>query len=396
MMKNIIKKTINISLVISLIALPLNVSAITLKEYEDKVAQYTKEYQEKQNKIAKSKEEVEQVKKNIASIESQITDAENQIKTLESEIEKSNKEIENKKEQSKKIMKYFQIINSGNTYLEYIFEANSVTDMIYRVAVVEQLTEYNQNVVKELNELIKQNKMKKEELAKKSNELSELRKKLEEEKSRIEQDIEKTEGTLPSTKDQMAQYQQLVNYFKGKGCKSNDVIGVTCAVSKQINSKPNSSSSNIGSGNYIYPVNGGRFTQGFTGKSGHKGWDIAASCGTPIYAIADGKVFYTGNGKDLSHAYMVMIDHENGVYSQYAHVLSNIPVSQNQPVKKGQVIAYVGSTGNSTGCHLHLELSEGCSWSYPSRNECYYGKTGDTNPFNYLNHVVNPGKYISR
>ena len=80
-----------------------------------------------------------------------ITEAENEIKRLEDEIDKSNKEIENKKEQSKKIMKYFQIMRSGNTYLEYIFEAESVTDMIYRISVVEQLTEYNQKVVNELN-----------------------------------------------------------------------------------------------------------------------------------------------------------------------------------------------------------------------------------------------------
>ena len=91
-----------------------------------------------------------------------------------------------------------------------------------------------------------------------------------------------------------------------------------------------------------------------------------------------------------------MIDHENGLYSQYAHVLSNIPVSKKQRVSKGQVIAYVGSTGYSTGCHLHLELSAGCGWNYPSKNECYYGYYSDKNPFNYLNHLVDPDNYIPR
>lgn len=398
MMKKNFKKYLLLTLVISLVALPKNTFAITLKEYEDKVAKYTKEYQDKQNKIAKSKEEVEQVKKNIANIESQIKTAEDEIKSLEDEIDKSNKEIENKKEQSKKIMKYFQIIRSGNTYLEYIFEAESVTDMIYRISVVEQLTEYNQKVVKELNELISQNKVKKAELAKKNQELSDLKSKLESEKARIEQDIEKTEGTLPSTKDQIAQYQTLVNYYKNKGCKSNDVIGVTCAVSKQVNSS--SGNKNVGPGSYIYPINGGRFNRGFSYNpntgSGHKGWDISVGCGTPIYAIADGTVFYTGNNRDKYGAYMVMIDHGNGLYSQYAHVLSNIPVSQKQRVSKGQVIAYVGSTGYSTGCHLHLELSAGCGWNYPSKNECYYGYYSDKNPFNYLNHLVDPDNYIPR
>ena len=146
-MKKNFKKYLLLTLVISLVALPYNASAQTLKDFENEVAKYTAELQAKQDKVAKNDAEVAEIKKKIANIESQITEAENEIKRLEDEIDKSNKEIENKKEQSKKIMKYFQIMRSGNTYLEYIFEAESVTDMIYRISVVEQLTEYNQKVV---------------------------------------------------------------------------------------------------------------------------------------------------------------------------------------------------------------------------------------------------------
>ena len=168
--KNIV--TLAILAVITFVALPKDVLAVTLKEYEDNVAKYTKELQEKEAKIAKSQEEVEQVKKNIASIEGQITETKNSINTLEKEIEESNKKIDNKKEESKKILKYFQVVNGENTYLEYVFDATSITDMIYRMSVVEQLADYNQKVVKELKELINQNKIKKEELSKKQEELS--------------------------------------------------------------------------------------------------------------------------------------------------------------------------------------------------------------------------------
>lgn len=388
MMKKALK-LLSIIFVVYLIALPKDTYAVTLKEYEDNVAKYTKELQEKESKIAKSKEEVEQVKKNIASIESQITEAENTIKDLENQIEESNKEIEKKKDQSKKIMKYFQVINSGNTYLEYIFEANSVTDMIYRISVVEQLTEYNQKVVSDLNELISKNKAKKEELAKKKTELSDLKKQLESEKARIEEDIQKTEGTVPNTKEAIKTNQNLVNYYKNKGCKSNDVIGITCAVVKKTTGGSSSNVSpgvTIGANGFRRPVVGGRVSWGYGGA--HKGVDFSyggpSGCGKPIYAVAAGTVYYVGNTKDNYGAKMIMIVHNvNGrlVFSQYAH-LQGYNVSQGQDVDVNTIIGYMGSTGYSTGCHLHLEMSTDYGWDY------------NTTYNTYIKHLVNPFNYI--
>ena len=88
-------------------------------------------------------------------------------------------------------------------------------------------------------------------------------------------------------------------------------------------------------------------------SSTHTGLDIAASTGTPIKVIADGTVTsaqYTG-----SYGYLVKVDHGNGVESWYAHT-SKMYVKAGDEVKAGDVIAAVGSTGNSTGPHLHLEI----------------------------------------
>ena len=88
-------------------------------------------------------------------------------------------------------------------------------------------------------------------------------------------------------------------------------------------------------------------------SSTHTGLDIAASTGTPIKVIADGTVTsaqYTG-----SYGYLVKVEHGNGVESWYAHT-SKMYVKAGDEVKAGDVIAAVGSTGNSTGPHLHLEI----------------------------------------
>lgn len=88
-------------------------------------------------------------------------------------------------------------------------------------------------------------------------------------------------------------------------------------------------------------------------KSSHTGLDIAASTGTNIKVAADGIVTFTGyNG---SYGYLVKVDHGNGVETWYAHC-SKIYTTKGKIIKAGDVIAAVGSTGNSTGPHLHLEV----------------------------------------
>ena len=86
----------------------------------------------------------------------------------------------------------------------------------------------------------------------------------------------------------------------------------------------------------------------------HSGLDIAAPYGTPIKAAAGGTVTYSGNAGDGFGNY-VIISHGNGVTTVYAHC-SQLLVSKGQTVRQGEVIAKVGSTGNSTGNHLHLEI----------------------------------------
>ena len=88
-------------------------------------------------------------------------------------------------------------------------------------------------------------------------------------------------------------------------------------------------------------------------KSTHTGLDIAASSGTPIKVVADGTV--TGASYNGSYGNLVKVDHGNGVETWYAHT-SKMYVSVGQKVTAGEVIAAVGSTGNSTGAHLHLEI----------------------------------------
>ena len=88
-------------------------------------------------------------------------------------------------------------------------------------------------------------------------------------------------------------------------------------------------------------------------KSSHTGLDIATSAGTPIKVVTSGTIIHAKyNG---SYGNLVKVDHGNGIETWYAHT-NKMYVKVGQKVNAGDVIATVGSTGNSTGAHLHLEI----------------------------------------
>ena len=114
--------------------------------------------------------------------------------------------------------------------------------------------------------------------------------------------------------------------------------------------------------NFVLPITGAAISSGFgwrvhpiTGERKlHKGVDFAAPTGAPIFAAADGIVTYAG-WTDDGYGNVVELSHDNGAITLYAHT-NKVYVSKGQVINKGQAIAEVGSTGRSTGPHLHFEI----------------------------------------
>ena len=121
-----------------------------------------------------------------------------------------------------------------------------------------------------------------------------------------------------------------------------------------------------GSGQFIWPVPGYRYCSRWYGGN-HKGVDICAAAGTPIYASAGGtvtKAGYNKAGAGTGYGYSIIISHGNGYTTVYAHCLSLV-VHAGQTVKQGQLIGYVGSTGRSSGNHCHFEIRRNGSYIAP-------------------------------
>ncbi|MDR3237927.1 MAG: M23 family metallopeptidase [Spirochaetia bacterium] len=104
-------------------------------------------------------------------------------------------------------------------------------------------------------------------------------------------------------------------------------------------------------------------------KKFHAGIDIAAKKGTPVYASSDGTVNRSGFNKG-GYGNLIVIDHGNEISTWYGH-LDEILVKEKQKIKKGALIGKVGSTGNSTGPHLHFEVRKGSSTLDPEK---FFGK----------------------
>ena len=100
-----------------------------------------------------------------------------------------------------------------------------------------------------------------------------------------------------------------------------------------------------------------RFGEKYTNKDGHTGIDYGCPAGTQILASNDGLVFFAG-WKEGGYGYCVFVKHDDGYVTIYEHLLKDIPVTMAQRVLQGQVIGFSGSTGNSTGPHLHFEMRD--------------------------------------
>lgn len=110
-----------------------------------------------------------------------------------------------------------------------------------------------------------------------------------------------------------------------------------------------------GTGDYFWPVDGGYISAHQGDGRGHKGIDIAAPYGTPIYAAASGTVIDAGTGWNGGYGNCIIIQNDDGNVTVYAHQ-AELAAEYGDVIEKGQLIGYVGSTGDSSGNHLHFEV----------------------------------------
>lgn len=374
--------------VIPMLTIPSHTSAKTLRDLTNEVNKAQSKAQENKNNIQLTESQMATVKNEIEAIYKDIDRIQKEIEQKNKEIQQLQVKIEQKKEESKNLFRFLQISSGESVYLEYIFGAKDFTDFIYRVSEVEQLTKYNDQVMKEMKELIEENDKKSKELAVKEKELGSKQEELNVNLAKLGEQRESLGETQKSLDEDVANAKEVLQMYKNLGCKMDEDIS-TCGTTSS-----NGGGAVITSNGFYRPLVQGCITSGygnrnFNGGKFHYGIDASSSSNiynTKVYPMAAGrvaKILYASSGNMGGNE--ILIHHTvNGqnYTTDYAH-LASINVSQGQVVTKDTVLGIMGSTGFSTGPHLHFALSKGR----------YYLDYYSYNTF--IANSLNPGNYVS-
>lgn len=384
-----------------------------LQQNQEKQSANQEKKEKTQSEIDAVQEHQEKVSSEIARLDNQIMEARNKISTKEAEIKKTRENIEELKQEiaalKKRIAERDELLkdrvrsmyqNGGAIdYIDVLMGAESFGNFLERVISLNTIAEQDR-------EILEQHKADKEAVETKKAQVEEELASLEDKLAQLE-DLKAQLDSNKKEKDQLLhslerEEEQLHNHVMNIEEQNETLAAQEKAIKQEIErqrkeaerrkreaaknnsqSSSNSSSQATGNSTFIWPANapatseyGYRVHPIYGTKRLHSGIDLSTGGTVPIHAAASGTViraYYSS-----SYGNCVFISHQiNGqtFTTLYAHMRSTPAVSAGQTVKQGQFLGNMGSTGDSTGQHLHFEIHEG-SWN-PSRSN-------SVNPRKYL------------
>ena len=361
--------------------------ATTILELKEHLAELKAQKQAQATARTETQSEINTKKNNIYNayqekekISNEVEDAKNKITQAESDIEKSSQDIDN-------ILRYYQLTNDGNNYMEYITDASSITELIMRVKAVEQITTYYDNKINTLNDLITEKQNLQVELADKNVELDNKIDNYSSAISDLNNQLVAIDEISEDIDTQIKAQEETIKYYQSI-CDSETQLLSTCTNDPQ-------------SFGWLKPTVKGRISSGFGYRSFdsafHPGIDIAGNNeGTPEYASAAGRVaaitYRSSCGGNMVYLHVTVNGKRYTV--QYAHMLE-IKVKLNQMVTTDTIVGTVGGYSTSKyysgsydscayGAHLHYGVANG--WYHVDYNS--WSK--------FISNLINPPGFPAR
>ena len=325
------------------------------------------------NDLSKAKEQVELIQGQVLLTEEEINTSQALLDQYDLQIAQKEAEIHTLEQQEEEqYQEFYRQVRwmeetGGTSYLSILFEASSFSEMLDYAMLITDIMDYSNRIIDQLNATQAQLGAARDDLAVGRADQAEVQQALEAKKAELE--------------DQRAQAQTLLNQIAASeseyAAEAKKLADSEAQINKelkeaekkyqaQLEALAQQNNVNMTSGDWYWPLPGrykisslfGNRADPFTGKrDNHTGTDIPAPGGTPIYAAKTGVVTTVNKNQNASsYGYYCIISHGNGYATLYAHQKQVPIVQEGQTVQKGQVIGYVGTTGRSTGNHLHFEL----------------------------------------
>ena len=338
------------------------------------------ETKQKAEELQKKKEAAESEQQSLATqletIIAEMEDTKNQISQKEDELGQKEEELfeaqaqENDQYESMKKRIKYMYENGNAKFVDILCQSKDISEFLNNAEYIstissydrEQLTAYQQvrEKVQEQQKALEEEYAKLEDL---QNDLIAKQTNVESLKASKESEISSISGELEQTNQKLAELQAAAEEAARKQ-KEKEAAAAAAAAAKKNNGSSTGAGSSVVSGNgtFTHPCPGySRISSTFGyrnaplagASTNHKGVDFAASTGTPIYAAASGTV--TSAGYSGKAGNLIIINHGNGLLTYYMHC-DTIFVSAGQKVSRGQNSGQVGTTGNSTGPHLHFQV----------------------------------------
>lgn len=379
---------------------------------ESNLSEAQQEKKTLENDLQKAKELIdslkgskEDIQSEVEKLDKQLNEISGKVKELESQLSKKRQEIadtesalnkakEQEKKQYRNMKKRIQFMyeNGQTSYVEMLLSADSFTDFLNAVEYITQISQYDRKMLKEYQNMQVTIADTQKTLETDYASLQSLQAKVQEEKQAVAALESAKKGELNDVADDLTDAQSVAKAYEAEIQAQNEVIaqiqaaqkraaeqqaaqqqaqaaeenqGATDAAGENQNTAQNTTPSGNGqsTGSMMWPCPsskrvtsdyGPRTSPTNGASSNHKGIDIGAAYGADIVAADGGTVLvatYSSSGGNY-----VIIDHGGGLCTVYMHA-SSLTVSAGQTVSKGQVIAKVGSTGISTGNHLHFGVT---------------------------------------
>ena len=359
---------------------------LVLAEAQDEKAQLEKALKEAQGTIEDLKDskgdiesKVTELNQQLIDISARITDLENQLTAKSEDIQETKDELAGAKEREAqqyadmKVRIQFMYENGQTSYLEALLSSRNISEFLNSADYIAQIQSYDRQKLTEYQDTVESIVNLEAQLEQEYTDLEALKSTVESNKATVAAMMRQKESELADISGDIEDAQSDADYYAAEIQAQEELIAAIKRAEAEKAAAgveehpytggafrwPCPSSTRVTSdyGTRVSPMSGA--------SSNHKGIDIGASAGADIIAAADGTV--TAASYSSAAGNYVMIDHGGGLYTVYMHA-SSLLVSPGQTVSAGDVIAKVGSTGISTGSHLHFGVSLNGSyvspWSY--------------------------------